>query len=1693
MPEDSKNFFDRLFKKKEQKVQNIQSEYQDTGTPDEVYDALPPAMASMSDAPTSLIIKGVKQKDELLNYQGIAPKDDRSLDERIKDEVALGNLPSDREMPKDIYDLIKNGKATLEQVVFHYQKQVAREDYAKNNLPKNYDKKKYQVEFDNKYNQIMEQAAGGIKDLVLEDRLPLDKTVIDRLKNLPQEIPKALQAYEEYKKSSSFYAQPELIGDKIEAMKNEGFDMTEASKWLEENHSRTDFYFDKFVSGATFGIIDSGKEPVYYADTFGGPIAEFAPNIFSYIALEKLVGFGLTKLGPRLGQAFEAGANVASKAATVTEKVPGISKITRGTYNVLKSGEGISNFSQLKTGAAEARKVAKEMYLLGRSAEAIGSTQEAYKAYKAASKFKKIATGKDILKLGVEQAGVGGIVGTAKGAVRYASGEEDIDEAVGTALTEAAFYPLTALTMVGGSKIIGKTGNKLLNLVGDDATKSTTQYLKGTGDEGVSNFVPSIRKKAYKDNQILTQYLSNEQVKKAAEMGVSENFLKKTVLTDLPIESQLAINAMNKIEIMKSYLDVPNSKTTQAQLLSKPELLKESFVSDMAETANKIFKEEGAPLNFLYSQNKNIQDLVDSGLNIQALNSVRSEMALNISNGNLKPIDILDGAIPVDHDLITKMLSDKVVSSRMPSLTKSQKDRLKRVPEEARKIIDERFPNATPQQMDQIEESLKSKILAEGKEYSGVKQKYSDRKDQMYNAVYKYIDDPTEESLKNLEQVANAPKKVTSRKGVVYEGGQKRVKFFKTVLDDIEKAKVGMLTGEEVNDLVNDQVHRWFKNAGGRVTPETATFMDADQLMSAMIVKNQKLMETTAEAFQRSSTLRSEGFFGSIKGEEAQGLKEALRLRDMEYDLSLSMQAYNKTKIDLDDLLKNTEADPLQIFEFKTRLKKHLTKQSDLKRDIRESRLVLDSFTTAENPNGTSDILEKASDIWSPHMSMYRKPGTSLESATEAAMVPDKQVASDALQTNKKNASERVIDSGSGKDMDYLLSSDSKSPFYIKRDSALQKELSALMVSGSDFSATYSKAFSKAGFSKMANALKKELGEESAVANFLVDEFKNKDIAANEMKVNYFKEIKSLGLRSKTKESRLVHFLGEKHPNDYKMHPEFQSLSLAQQQKVESGIKWFRNTYDDLHNKMNQAAKDSGNLAVSFRENYFPHLHDGNDLKRVFQEFGSGATKDYELVFDKSLSNKGSSKVYFNHRFQRTTDDTIYDAVGNFERYIDGATRMVHFQDYLRQVDTMMEFAPKNFRELLKNIKEEKVLRVSEIDNAVFEPKGLAKKSIRYFDNLLTKGVLAFKITSMANQVSSSAFAFAESTPDALKSVIDLNNPLARKEVNRILGMSKNLKVRSSQVGGMDDLKGPFTGLLRKIVGEASDKSYGKNAAIKTANFVSQASVAGLEYFDKAVVKHLFLSTYKKGIRSGLNEQASAKMADYAADKFHADLSKMGRMAYQNSSLGRALTRFSTFTNNLFFSLMTDIPRLEQKEGTAAMISNVMRLAASMEIANEVYSGVGMPRPFELNSLVPFLGNVKYGTSGVFGLLGDAMKYVGARLDVLPKKNELEKTKKYLIKDAWNAAGVGQILRAGEASLNLLNGEYDYYDDGMNLFLQDFVLGEKSRKYLRKEQKALKKMDEKYTDDPSLMHPRKMLKGKIIKSLSGKRNMDNVW
>ncbi len=375
--------------------------------------------------------------------------------------------------------------------------------------------------------------------------------------------------------------------------------------------------------------------------------------------------------------------------------------------------------------------------------------------------------------------------------------------------------------------------------------------------------------------------------------------------------------------------------------------------------------------------------------------------------------------------------------------------------------------------------------------------------------------------------------------------------------------------------------------------------------------------------------------------------------------------------------------------------------------------------------------------------------------------------------------------------------------------------------------------------------------------------------------------------------------------------------------KVAKAITVFRKSYDELWELANETLVANGEDPIPYRKHYFPHFgEDGSDafLGKLKEIVGIDANVS-ELPADIAgrTDTFKPNKTWFGHAMQRKGEQTVYDAVTGFQKYIVGIADVIYQTENIKRLraiesELRAKYSDAGVKEALQEIyesnlsNEDKVDRIQEIKKRKLSKlNGLVSNLVEYtniiankkskYDRLMEDGLgrWVYNVTTALDR-NIRGNLVAKSFTSAVKNLSPI--PLASKDIpNKYF-----VNGFKSFIFDKDDLKMRSDFLvnrkgIRKITTSLSDK-------------LDMASDLAI-HVDTIVSNVVLRAKYIQNIDAGMSETDALKDANEYAKRIIAGRAKGEQpvIYYARNPLIKIFTGFQLENYNQYANLLHDMPR----------------------------------------------------------------------------------------------------------------------------------------------------------------------------------------
>lgn len=413
--------------------------------------------------------------------------------------------------------------------------------------------------------------------------------------------------------------------------------------------------------------------------------------------------------------------------------------------------------------------------------------------------------------------------------------------------------------------------------------------------------------------------------------------------------------------------------------------------------------------------------------------------------------------------------------------------------------------------------------------------------------------------------------------------------------------------------------------------------------------------------------------------------------------------------------------------------------------------------------------------------------------------------------------------------------------------------------------------------------------------------------------------IASLGIRARSKESRLVQQYGEGLISE----EELRRVSPLNWQKIKNAAGFTRQKYDTYLDDINAVLTRNGYDPIPKRQDYFRHFE---DVTGLFEQYGIPRSKLEDLPTDINgiTADFKPGRNFFASALRRKGNKTTYDAITGIDGYIAGASRVMFHTDNIQRLRLLEKALRREYAETdhLTNFTAE----LGEYTNILAGKKAMFDRAA---EDLLGRSVYV-GLDKMRHQVGANMI--GANVASALTQFIPLTQSLATTSKP---AMARALMNTLANVVRNDGFVKQSDFLARR---------YGSDPL--SLNLWQKGSHAAGWLFrtiDRFVSETIVRGKYYEGLDKGLNPRQAMGAADEWSVRVMADRT-LGAMPtlFSSRTLG-LFTQFQLEVNNQISFLLKDIPAgSETKLGTASAVAQLFLYGY---LFNNIFEKVAGYRP----------------------------------------------------------------------------------------------------------------------------------------------------
>ena len=443
--------------------------------------------------------------------------------------------------------------------------------------------------------------------------------------------------------------------------------------------------------------------------------------------------------------------------------------------------------------------------------------------------------------------------------------------------------------------------------------------------------------------------------------------------------------------------------------------------------------------------------------------------------------------------------------------------------------------------------------------------------------------------------------------------------------------------------------------------------------------------------------------------------------------------------------------------------------------------------------------------------------------------------------------------------------------------------------------------------------------------------------------------------------------------------------------RIENAVKEFRSIYDELFRMMNETRVRNGYAPINYRSGYFPHFQVGasdgilnlmgaamgidagievlpTDVKGIvqwiLQQKKNGKQEQGSDALPTTINGRtGGFKpgiTWFGNSLKRTGFQTAYDAVKGFDKYIEGAAKVIFYTDSIQNLralatETRYLTGDDGLRERIDAVRADESLNEAQKDVDIEDIQKNGRYSLsRWAANLdeytnLLAGKKSELDRPIEQMTSRDMYRLLNKWQGRVAANMVAVNPASwLTNFGVIQQAAAQLNVDSLAKARAQATANTFR---RDGFEERSDFLTSRRGSSMLVNgWVDDASAAlskPMEVIDMYSANVIVRARYMDNLRRGMSEEFAMQEADEFAAGVMADRSKGAQPTLFESKnpLTKMFTQFQLEVNNTFSYLLKDLPREQRKKGVAAVAFTMFMYLLRNWFFNEGYEKMIGRRP----------------------------------------------------------------------------------------------------------------------------------------------------
>lgn len=408
--------------------------------------------------------------------------------------------------------------------------------------------------------------------------------------------------------------------------------------------------------------------------------------------------------------------------------------------------------------------------------------------------------------------------------------------------------------------------------------------------------------------------------------------------------------------------------------------------------------------------------------------------------------------------------------------------------------------------------------------------------------------------------------------------------------------------------------------------------------------------------------------------------------------------------------------------------------------------------------------------------------------------------------------------------------------------------------------------------------------------------------------------------------------------------------------KVERAVPVFREAFDSIFQKMNEAYIKNGYKPMEYRQGYFPHFTQTQPdglLRVAASKLGISVENDSLPTDIAGLTYQFRPGRRWNPAaLTRQGYETTYDAVKGFDRYLEVAADVIFHTEDIQNLRALEDgirykYGDEGLRQQMDAIRADETLTDEQRDTRMEELRSLGKSHLSNFVQEVNEytNLLAGKKSHFDRMIEK----------DMGRSIYQTMNNMENRVAANMVAINPGSWLTN------------FIPIMQSV-GETSPRSLLQagydtiRAMVKDDGFADQSvfltnrrgseplSMTGLQRLSRTLASPMQIiddftsnvvtrAKYMDNVRAGMDQVSALENADRYAANLMADRSKgaLPTVFGRKNPLTRLLTMYQVEVNNQLRYLGKDLPDELKEEGAKAIAAALLKIAVASYLFNDLY------------------------------------------------------------------------------------------------------------------------------------------------------------